>query len=76
MTGKNVIKAAIDKMTELDAAGWALVLLRCDREADIRRTVCAQGENRGLAKKGSRATHFKHQGSHRNGDGQALWRAV
>lgn len=39
MTGKNVIKAAIDKMTELDAAGWALVLLRCDREADIRRTV-------------------------------------
>ena len=39
MTGKNVIKAAIDKVTELDAAGWALVLLRCDREADIRRTV-------------------------------------
>lgn len=39
MTGKNVIKAAIDKMTELDAAGWALVWLRCDREADIRRTV-------------------------------------
>lgn len=36
---KSVIDIAIEKMAELDAAGYALILLRCDREADIRRTV-------------------------------------
>ncbi len=36
---KNVIDAAVRRMTELDAAGWGIVLLRCDREGDICRTV-------------------------------------
>lgn len=35
----SVIDRAVAKMTELDAAGWALILLRCDREADICRAV-------------------------------------
>lgn len=34
-----VIPRAVQKMTELDAAGWGIVVLRCDSEADIRRTV-------------------------------------
>lgn len=34
-----MIDTAIEKMTEMDAAGYALILLRCDCETDIRRTV-------------------------------------
>lgn len=33
------IEKAIHSMTELDAAGWAIITLRCDNEADIRRCV-------------------------------------
>lgn len=36
---KGVIEAAAAKMAELDAAGRAILLLRCDQETDIRRTV-------------------------------------
>ena len=34
-----VIEKTIHNMTELDAAGWAIITLRCDNEADIRRSV-------------------------------------
>lgn len=34
-----VIEKTIHNMTELDAAGWAIITLRCENEADIRRTV-------------------------------------
>ena len=36
---KTAIGKAIDEVDELDAAGWAIVILRCDRESDIRRVV-------------------------------------
>ena len=33
------VEEAVRKLTELDAAGWAVVVLRCDRESEIRRVV-------------------------------------
>lgn len=35
----HVIERAIRRMTDLDAAGYAMLILRCDREADIRKVV-------------------------------------
>ncbi len=34
-----VIEKTIHSLTELDAAGWAIIALRCDTDADIRRSV-------------------------------------
>ncbi len=39
MKGMTSIETAARKVAELDAAGWALVVLRADSEADIRRVV-------------------------------------
>jgi AAA+ superfamily predicted ATPase len=36
---KSSIDVAAERMVELDAAGWGLIILRADRESDIRRTV-------------------------------------
>ena len=36
---KSSIDVAAKRMIDLDAAGWGLVILRADRESDIRRTV-------------------------------------
>ncbi len=39
MKGMTSIETAVRKVAELDAAGWALIVLRADSEADIRRVV-------------------------------------
>ena len=39
MSAETSIETAARKVAELDAAGWALVVLRADSEADIRRVV-------------------------------------
>ena len=36
---KTSIDIAVEKMVELDAAGWGVIVLRADSEADIRRVV-------------------------------------
>lgn len=36
---KTAVEKAVRNMTDLDAAGWAILMVRCDSEADIRRTV-------------------------------------
>ena len=36
---KTAVEKAVGNMTDLDAAGWAILMVRCDSEADIRRTV-------------------------------------
>ena len=36
---KTAVEKAVRNMTDLDAAGWAILMVRCDSEADIRRTI-------------------------------------